>query len=172
MRKTGKTGKAGKTGKKGKQDMPVKRRPLSSGVMKQLLPLHGNMHIVKKKRIDTHERDTTSGQSFSDFLTDAGLRISSAPEEDPTPSAKAIANKASKPKESLHIRIEKKGRSGKVVTIVSGFTGLTGVIEDLARVLKAQCGVGGSVVNREIVLQGDLHMKIAGLLQDQGYKVR
>ena len=56
----------------------------------------------------------------------------------------------------MHVRIEKKARQGKVVTIVFGFTGLTGVIEELAKKLKSQCGVGGSVKDREIVLQGDL----------------
>jgi translation initiation factor 1 len=125
---------------------------------------------MSKKRIDTNERDTSAGQSLGDFLSGAGLKISKdaadLPAEPETPKAPM------KQKESLHVRIEKKGRHGKVVTIIAGFTGLTGVIEDLAKTLKSQCGVGGSVKDREIVLQGDLRKKVVVLLVKNGYKAK
>ena len=108
---------------------------------------------------------------MGDFLNLAGLNAS--PDAAREPVSKPI--KTGKPPiqgEPLHLRIEKKGRNGKVVTIVSGFTGLTGIIEDLSRTLKSHCGVGGSVKDREIVLQGDLRSKVADVLRAQGYKVR
>lgn len=125
---------------------------------------------MTKKRIDTTERDS-SGQSLSDILSKAGLQISNDAAKQPEPEVPKMKGPA-KQKEPLYTRIEKKGRHGKVVTIVAGFTGLTGVIEDLARKLKSQCGVGGSVKDREIVLQGDLQKKVIGLLRDHGYQVK
>jgi predicted translation initiation factor SUI1 len=126
---------------------------------------------MTKKKIDVSEREISSGQSLGDLLSNAGLHVSKdagSKEE----SIRPVAPVKQKQKEPLHLRIEKKARQGKVVTIVSGFTGLTGVIEDLAKVLKAQCGVGGSVKDREIVLQGDLRNKVGALLVQQGYKVK
>ena len=126
---------------------------------------------MAKKRIDIGERDITSGQSLSDFLSKAGLEVSKdIPKEQETVQPKT--KRPAKQKEPLHVRIEKKGRHGKVVTIVSGFTGLTGIIEDLAKKLKSQCGVGGSVKDREIVLQGDLRKKVDSLLTAHGYRVK
>ncbi len=126
---------------------------------------------MTKKRIDISERDTSSGQSLSDFLSKAGLEISKDAAKQPEMEPQKVKGPV-KQKEPLYVRIEKKGRHGKVVTIVAGFTGLTGLIEDLAKKLKSQCGVGGSVKDREIVLQGDLQKKVMQLLQDQGYKVK
>ena len=117
---------------------------------------------MAKKRIDTSERDTSSGLSLSDILSNAGLQISkdaSKQRDVELPNIKGPV----KQREPLHVRIEKKGRHGKVVTIIAGFTGLTGIIEELSRKLKSKCGVGGSVKDREIVLQGDLQKKVAGL---------
>ena len=68
--------------------------------------------------------------------------------------------------------MEKKGRHGKVVTLVSEFTGLTRDIEALAKQLKTRCGVGGSVKDRVIVLQGDHRKKVISILQEMGYKTK
>ena len=126
---------------------------------------------MTKKRIDTGERDISSGQSLGDFLNNAGLQISKDVGKQPEVEQPTLKGPA-KQKEPLHVRIEKKARQGKVVTIVFGFTGLTGVIEELAKKLKSQCGVGGSVKDREIVLQGDLRQKVTQLLCEQHYYVK
>jgi translation initiation factor 1 len=126
---------------------------------------------MAKKKIDVSERELSAGQSLGDFLSNAGLNISKDAhvETDPEPIKPKVP---SKQKDPLYLRIEKKGRQGKVVTIVGGFTGLTGVIEDLAKKLKSQCGVGGSVKDREIVMQGDLRKKLTELLRKEGYSVK
>lgn len=126
---------------------------------------------MTKKRIDTNEREISAGQSLSDFLSKAGLEISKDAKSQPEPEQPKPKGPA-KQKEPLHVRFEKKHRAGKMVTIVTGFTGLTGVIEELAKKLKSQCGVGGSVKEREIILQGDLRQKVVQLLRDQGYQVK
>lgn len=127
---------------------------------------------MSKKKIDTSERDTSAQHSLGDFLSQAGLNVSKDANNTPAPPEPPKRKGPPIQKEPLHVRIEKKGRHGKVVTIVSGFTGLTGIIENLAKQLKTQCGVGGSVKDREIVLQGDLRKKVVDLLIKEGYKAK
>ena len=57
--------------------------------------------------------------------------------------------------QQLRVRIEKKGRGGKTATLVSGFVGTSADLADLGRTLKSKCGVGGSVKDGEILVQGD-----------------
>jgi translation initiation factor 1 len=75
-------------------------------------------------------------------------------------------------KQNLKIGLDKKARAGKKVTIISGFEGKTGDIELLSKVIKTKCSVGGSVKDREIVIQGDLRDKIQALLSGLGYRCK
>lgn len=84
---------------------------------------------------------------------------------DETPEEEAVPVS----KESLKVLLDTKSRAGKKVTVVTGFKGKTGDIEDLAKVLKTKCGVGGSVKDREIIIQGDFRQKIQALLVEMGY---
>jgi translation initiation factor 1 len=74
--------------------------------------------------------------------------------------------------QQLLISLDKSGRAGKQVTVVKGFTGKTGDIETLSKKLKAKCGVGGAVKDREILIQGDQREKLVKILQQDGYKVK
>ena len=47
--------------------------------------------------------------------------------------------------QQLKVQLDKSMRAGKQVTLVTGFTGKTGDIEALGKLLKVKCGVGGSV---------------------------
>ncbi len=82
----------------------------------------------------------------------AGLFDTPAKEEKNTPPL---------PRQKLHIRIERKGRGGKTVTIVSNFQGTEKALQKLAKELRQFCGTGGSVKNGEIILQGDCRDKVA-----------
>lgn len=75
------------------------------------------------------------------------------------------------PKEDqeLRVRIERKGRKGKTVTLISGFVGQTADLEELGKELKAKCGIGGSVKEGEIILQGELIERVVALLREMGY---
>ncbi len=69
----------------------------------------------------------------------------------------------------LRVRIEKNGRGGKTVTVVKGFVGQDEDLKSLAKSLKTKCGVGGSVKDGDVIIQGDLKEKVVSLLLAMGY---
>lgn len=71
--------------------------------------------------------------------------------------------------QKLRVNIEKKGRGGKTVTVISGFTGTEDDLKELGRKLKTKCGVGGSVKDGEILIQGEFKQRIVDLLKAEGY---
>lgn len=70
------------------------------------------------------------------------------------------------------LRVELDKRNGKPATIVSGFDCDGQMVKDIAKELKVKCGVGGSVRDSEILIQGDLRVKITGMLEKMGHKVK
>ncbi|MDN4753931.1 translation initiation factor [Porphyromonadaceae bacterium W3.11] len=71
----------------------------------------------------------------------------------------------------LKVRMERKGRGGKMVTLINGFEGKDEDLTDLGKRLKVSCGVGGSVKDGEIIIQGNLVDRVKDLLRGWGYKV-
>jgi translation initiation factor 1 len=73
----------------------------------------------------------------------------------------------------LRVRLDKKARNGKAVTLITGFGDLhEDDISDLAKMLKSKCGVGGGAKNGEILIQGDHVNKVIDLLKQEGFKVK
>jgi translation initiation factor 1 len=72
--------------------------------------------------------------------------------------------------QKLKIKLETKHRAGKAVTIVENFIGINDDLEALGKKLKNFCGTGGSVKDREIIIQGDQRDKILQWLLKNNYK--
>ena len=71
--------------------------------------------------------------------------------------------------QKLRVRIERNHRGGKSVTIVAGFTGAETDLKELGKLLKTKCGVGGTVKEGEIIVQGEFPETIVELLKREGY---
>ncbi|MEA2267737.1 MAG: translation initiation factor 1 [Solirubrobacteraceae bacterium] len=71
----------------------------------------------------------------------------------------------------VRVRRETSGRRGKAVTTVSGVPVDDDGLRDLAGRLKKRCGVGGSVKDGVIELQGDHRDVVVEMLRAAGYDV-
>ena len=74
--------------------------------------------------------------------------------------------------ETIYLRIEKKGRRGKIVTVLDGFTRRNEELEELASQMKKLCGAGGTVRNGLIEIQGDCRQSLTLFLKKQGFSIK
>ena len=70
------------------------------------------------------------------------------------------------------LRVEKKGRGGKTVTVVDGLPRNAAFLKDLSQELKRACGTGGTVLEGAVELQGDLRERVRELLLSKGLVVK
>ncbi len=69
------------------------------------------------------------------------------------------------------LRLERKGRAGKTVTVVAGLPRNPAFLAQLAAELKRACGTGGTVAEDAIEIQGDHRDRLRQLLQAKGHQV-
>ena len=73
--------------------------------------------------------------------------------------------------QTLYVALERL-KGGKVATVISNFTGAESDLENLGKQLKTKCGVGGTVKDGIILLQGEHRDKVITHLNSLGYKTK
>ena len=127
----------------------------------------------KKKSKDGVTFSTGAGDSPDNpFAALSGLNeLPEAPTNLPKHHQGADAGAKRNGRASMRIRvtIDRKQRRGKEVTLITGFDGTDEALNDLAKLLKKKCGVGGSAKNGEIVIQGNKRDRVMEILSEEGY---
>ena len=72
----------------------------------------------------------------------------------------------------VRLQRQTKGRNGKPVVIITGLPLAGEPLKALAKDLKNRCGVGGSIEQGNILIQGDKRDLLKQLLEDRGYTVK
>jgi translation initiation factor 1 len=70
------------------------------------------------------------------------------------------------------LRMEKKGRGGKTVTVIFGLPNNEQFLSDLCGELKRACGCGGATTDDGVELQGELRDRVRAHLEKKGFVVK
>lgn len=73
---------------------------------------------------------------------------------------------------TLKLRIEKKARGGKTVTVIDEVPNNTKYFKRLLKELKSYCGTGGAQKSTHLEIQGDLREKVRTFLKSKGFIVK
>jgi translation initiation factor 1 len=94
------------------------------------------------------------------------------PERDCKCSRHNVPNDAIPDRIVVKLRMEKKGRGGKTVTVVDGLPRNAAFLKDLCQELKRTCGTGGTVADGAVELQGDLRERVRAVLLEKEFVVK
>ena len=92
------------------------------------------------------------------------------PDHVPSPEEQSKGSEFSSQEDPLICKYEK--RKGKPITIVEDFQGSEEEFKQLAKKIKSKLGVGGSVKNGAMIIQGDYRKVIMEDLKAMGFKVK
>ena len=98
-----------------------------------------------------------------------GVVYSTNPDYEYSDDSQEEADTLPKNQQKLRLNMERAGRGGKTVTLVKGFVGSDKDINALSKLLKQKCGVGGTVKDGEIIIQGDHRQRLVEVLKKEGY---
>jgi len=125
--------------------------------------------MSSSKRIPTDGGAALSHNPFG-ALSSEGLPEAPSSPLAPSPQA-AQETKPKKNRGRVDIIRQKAGRGGKTVTVVTGFVGIgLPEKEQLAKKMQKVCGVGGTVKDGQIEIQGDKREEVAKILEEAGFR--
>ena len=71
----------------------------------------------------------------------------------------------------INISKQKKGKKGKTITLISGLgTEDEILLKELLKKIKVFCGTGGTLIDNNIQLQGDMVIKAIDFLRKEGFQ--
>ncbi len=73
---------------------------------------------------------------------------------------------------NVRVRLETKGRRGKVVTLIEGLPLAPSDLKDLSKKLKSKCGTGGTIRGGVIEIQGDHAARLIEELSSLGWSAK
>jgi translation initiation factor 1 len=94
------------------------------------------------------------------------------PQRDCKCSSQFVRDEPLPPKIVAKLRVEKKGRGGKTVTVVFDLPANAAFLKTLAGELKRACGTGGSVAANTVEIQGDQRDRVREVLLTKGWTVK
>lgn len=117
----------------------------------------------------TEEPNDNKEKTEIDRKKRIGVVYSTNPDYEYSDDSQEEADTLPKNQQKLRLNMERAGRGGKTVTLVKGFVGSEEDITALCKLLKQKCGVGGSVKDGEIIIQGDHRQRLIEILKKEGY---
>ena len=117
----------------------------------------------------TEEPNDNKEKTEIDRKKRIGVVYSTNPDYEYSDDSQEEADTLQKNQQKLRLNMERAGRGGKTVTLVKGFVGSDKDINALCKLLKQKCGVGGSVKDGEIIIQGDHRQRLVEILKKEGY---
>jgi translation initiation factor 1 len=104
--------------------------------------------------------------------TDGKCPVCGWPQRSCVCSQKRSASEAVPTRIVARLRMEKKGRGGKTVTVIYDLPRNDTFLKELGARLKRECGTGGAVTEDSIELQGEMRDRVRAILQGLGYTVK
>lgn len=117
----------------------------------------------------TEETNDNKEKTDIDRKKRVGVVFSTNPDYEYSDDSQEETNTLPKNQQKLRLNMERAGRGGKTVTLVKGFVGSDEDITSLCKLLKQKCGVGGSVKDGEIIIQGDHRQRLVEILKKEGF---
>ena len=117
----------------------------------------------------TEETNDNKEKTDIDRKKRVGVVFSTNPDYEYSDDSQEETNTLPKNQQKLRLNMERAGRGGKTVTLVKGFIGTEEDINALCKLLKQKCGVGGSIKDGEIIIQGDHRQRLVEILKKEGY---
>jgi translation initiation factor 1 len=115
------------------------------------------------------DKKTTDKKSRLVYSTDPEPEPVKAPVNLPKNPAAPFAVQGNQP---VRVRLERKGRGGKSVSVIEGVLSPAAGKEALLKHLKNKLGTGGTLQGELLEIQGDQRERLVELLVELGYKAK